>query len=851
MSERDLKVDERARSVLQRLSGSTESLDTSGSYDRNARLAERLQQIEQLFLLHGGQRSGPDTGEILFEWGHLQVLEPLGEGSFGEVYRVYDRALDRDVALKLLKTDHDRPFQSQLFLHEGRQLAMVRHRNVLAVHGAAVHDGRPGLWTDLIDGETAQDDQYRTLLSRQDDALEFIESMTLALQAVHASGLVHGDIKPGNVMRDAAGEWILMDFGASLDYRNADQAPAIASGTPLYMAPEVVLGAASNVTTDIYSMGALFYRVLVGSSPFEVRQWSELKALHESHQQAPRARLADDPNGRIGALIDRMLAIDPALRPDPGQILAEIQAIREAPHRRFRRLALGSIAVVLITGLVATSIGFFRAESALEQAQVEQSNTEAVNRFLQRILVTPSSTGRVRDLTVEDMLLTAANDTESALADQPRAQVSVRRMLAESFNVLDRPELALEQIQLARLTLFENQILMPDLSRRLDLFEIRAAEIEGRHEESLVLIGDFMDRHFEALGDDHPRIRWARLYQITNLITLSRHQEALTILENHFAEMPSPEPLQQNYGYGVLQSWVGVYAGLGRVQDTLARAQGAVDWLRQYPVVHPFNEIDAMFALASALSDANQHERAIEVLKQLLPLIERVYSRDSREYIAVWINLAAYQRESGQVDEAQETMEQGLDLMRRFPGSSTITMELTVQMNLANLINANGDAQRAETMMRENLSRMLTHLGPTHQNTLIQQYNLAELLNDQGRHEEARVMAEQTVASKRETLGPTHQLTLMSMDNLAVALRGLGRGEEAIELHNRALASMIEQLGQDHPNSLLLARNRLATLVSVSPEQIEPREIEAMVQRHEQALGDDHFDTKKARALLY
>jgi serine/threonine protein kinase len=186
MSDARLVANDRARRILQRLAGSAESLDGLENVDKGVRLAEKLHQIEQLFLLHGGQRSGPASDDVLFEWGHLQVLESIGQGSFGEVYRAYDRALDREVALKLLKTDHDRPFQSQLFLHEGRQLAMVRHRNVLAVHGAAVHDGRPGLWTDLIDGETAQDDQYREHLSRPEAALAFIESMAQALQAVHA-----------------------------------------------------------------------------------------------------------------------------------------------------------------------------------------------------------------------------------------------------------------------------------------------------------------------------------------------------------------------------------------------------------------------------------------------------------------------------------------------------------------------------------------------------------------------------------------------------------------------------------------------------------------------------------------
>ncbi|MEE4330151.1 MAG: serine/threonine-protein kinase, partial [Wenzhouxiangella sp.] len=629
MSNAKLMADERARRILQRLAGSSESLAATRSSDDSARLAEKLHQIEQLFLLHGGQRSGPASGDILFEWGHLQVLESIGQGSFGEVYRAYDRALDREVALKLLKTDHDRPFQAQLFLHEGRQLALVRHRNVLAVHGAAVHDGRPGLWTDLIDGKTAQDDEYRDRLSQLEPALAFIESMAQALLAVHSSGLVHGDIKPGNVMRDASGEWILMDFGASLDYRSTEQTPPIASGTPLYMAPEVVLGAAPDTRSDVYSMGAMFYRVLVGSPPFEVQQWSELQALHKNGRQAPRARLENDPLGRVGGLIDRMLSVTPDQRPDPGQILAEIQSIREAPHRRFRRVALISIAAVLVAGLIAASVGFFRAEIALELAEAEQANTEAINQFLASILLTPSSTGRARDFTVEDMLRFAAADTEEALADQPQAQIVVRRVLADSFNVLDNPELALEQIRMARATLAESKLSIPEESRSLELLEIRAAEIEDRHEESLALAESFIDRYQGDLGEDHRQIRWARMYQVTNLSALDRHEQAIALLESHFVDIPSPETAQRDFGYGILQAWVNVYKGLGRFPEAAERAEEALEWLDRYPRARLFHRAYALGNLALALSDVNQQERAIEVYQEALPLLERVFGTGS------------------------------------------------------------------------------------------------------------------------------------------------------------------------------------------------------------------------------
>ncbi len=229
---------------------------------------------------------------------------------------------------------------------------------------------------------------------------------------------------------------------------------------------------------------------------------------------------------------------------------------------------------------------------------------------------------------------------------------------------------------------------------------------------------------------------------------------------------------------------------------------------------------------------------------------ERVHGTGSRNHVGALISLASAQRESGRIPEAQESMEQALDLMRRFPEASTKEIELVVQMNLANLRNAIGEADQAEAMMRRSLVQMTEQWGPVHQLVLTQEYNLAELLSQQGRFDEARQLAEQTLATKRETIGESHPLTLLSMDNLAVALSGLGRGEEALGLHDRALAALSARLGTEHPYVLMIERHRMSTLASFAPEQIQAGDIEALIQRHELALGAEHFDTEKARALL-
>jgi hypothetical protein len=645
MSRSEDRAGDRARRILERLAGSSESLKESAGQLDQSRVANRLHQIEQLFLLHGGERDsriGPDPDNVLFEWGHLQVLQRLGEGSFGNVYRSYDRTLDREVALKLLKTDHGRPFQSQLFLHEARQLALVRHRNVLAVHGAAVHDGRPGLWTDLLDGRTAHDERYRESFGQLDSALDLIESLALALQAVHSAGLVHGDVKPSNIMRDASGEWILMDFGASLDQRRAQGTPAMTSGTPQYMAPEVVLGQPPSAGADLYSMGATLYRVLTGHAPVEVADWNALTAYHDSQRQPASAAGQPGLDRRVGRLIDGLMARMPDERTSLGDVLERVRSIREAPQRRFRLVALASIAALLVLGLTLTSLGFYRAIEARVEAEREQQNTAAVNRFLQRVLATPSTTGQVRDLSVEDMLRRAADDVAPLLRDQAAAQIMVHRVLAESFNTLHLPEMALAQIEVARERLLESGRLMPKIERELDLQVIRAAELEERHEASIALAETFVAAHLDALGDDHMDIRLARKHLVTNRLSLSRQDEADEIMRAYFLDVPEPETAENHFGYEILQSWANLHRMQGRFEESVATAERALDWLDRYPLARPVNRLSGLTTLALSLGHLGQPARAIEVLEEILPIQERMFGAGSGEHLGTLVNICGF-----------------------------------------------------------------------------------------------------------------------------------------------------------------------------------------------------------------
>jgi serine/threonine protein kinase len=279
---------------------------------------EALRIIDDVARMHrGGARASGDAepdAEGERTWGNLLIRGPLGAGAYGEVYRAFDPGLRREVALKLWSA-MGRPRLIEEQLEEGRALARVRHPNVLLVHGADVHDGRVGMWTELLEGVTLQQliDQHGPG-HWGEAALHGIE-LCRALAAVHAIGLVHRDVKASNVMRERGGRIVLMDFGSVSRYLGTETGPVTnMQGSPLSMAPEVLNGAAASPASDVYSLGVLLFQLVAGRHPIEATLISELRAeLARSPLPSLRTLRPDVPS-EFSAVIERALERDPARR---------------------------------------------------------------------------------------------------------------------------------------------------------------------------------------------------------------------------------------------------------------------------------------------------------------------------------------------------------------------------------------------------------------------------------------------------------------------------------------------------------------------------------------------------------
>ncbi len=248
-------------------------------------------------------------------WGGFMLLEELGRGGFGVVHRAWDATLKRDVALKIIDVHRLHGVSEDTVLREGQLMARVRHPNVVAVFSAQRIGAEVGLTMEYIKGRTL------SMLVAEDGPLGAHEAALIgmslcdALTAVHRLGLVHRDLKASNVMREHGGRIVLMDFGAGRELSAAADGRAQVLGTPVYMAPEVMLGNRGTAASDLYSLGVLLYNLVTADYPVRGARLDQIRLAHLSGERVPLAeRRSELPSPFVDA-VEKALSANPDDRP--------------------------------------------------------------------------------------------------------------------------------------------------------------------------------------------------------------------------------------------------------------------------------------------------------------------------------------------------------------------------------------------------------------------------------------------------------------------------------------------------------------------------------------------------------
>ncbi|MCU1375801.1 MAG: serine/threonine protein kinase, partial [Actinomycetia bacterium] len=254
--------------------------------------------------------------------GRYEVGARIGSGGMGEVRRGVDRRLGRDVAIKFLRPDlAEQPAVRGRFEHEAQVAARLSHASAVTVFDSGEDDGVPYLVMECLPGRTLADALSEGPLP-EDQVRELAVDLLGALGAAHALGIVHRDVKPGNILFTNEGRVKLADFGIAKSADLVDQTMAgQLVGTPAYLAPERLRGEEASPSTDLYSLGVVLYEALVGRKPFVGDTPIALAYAIDNSSPPPVQAQLPAIDAVLGEAIHRALAKDPAVRfPDAGSM---------------------------------------------------------------------------------------------------------------------------------------------------------------------------------------------------------------------------------------------------------------------------------------------------------------------------------------------------------------------------------------------------------------------------------------------------------------------------------------------------------------------------------------------------
>ena len=300
--------------------------------------------------------------------GNFRVIEKLGEGGMGVVYKAIDVHLDRPVAIKMLSADLARnPELVERFRSEARAQANLNHVNLATLYAFLVHEGNAFMVMEFVEGETLEQMIVRRGPIAPEDAIPWFKQALLGIGAAHRIGIVHRDIKPSNLMLNRQGIVKVMDFGiAKVVGTRGMTRTGTQLGTVAYMAPEQIQNRPIDVRTDIYSLGITLYQMLSGHVPFESDSDFQIMNDHLSTAPPPLTRMYPYAPVQYQNVVMKALEKSPDLRfqtveefgaalEHPETVPASIGAVPVSPGVRPTVVEIPGPAMIAGTAALATT----------------------------------------------------------------------------------------------------------------------------------------------------------------------------------------------------------------------------------------------------------------------------------------------------------------------------------------------------------------------------------------------------------------------------------------------------------------------------------------------------------------
>ncbi len=809
----------------------------------------------------GGQERVLAAGSYV---GRYLVLEQLGRGGMGVVYKAYDPELDRRIALKLLRVQ--RRSQSKAtrardrLMREAKALAQLSHPNVVSAYDVGTHEQDVFVAMELVEGKTFK----QWLAEAKPGPRQILQVMVDAgrgIAAAHRAGLVHRDIKSDNIVIGDDARVRVLDFGlaraASLGELRADssrtpspedQAPAEASmagsilttpmtlagavmGTPGYMAPEQYLGLEVDEQSDQYGFCVTLYEALVGRRPHQAMTYRELKTKVTTETVSMPA------TAKVPAWLRRILLRGLSLaKEDRYPSMADLlHQLSRDPRLVWRRASL----MVLVLLLLGTSLAAVWGWQA-KKSQICRSGAErlvgvwdpSVHDAVQAAF---TGTGRAYAgdtfQRVAKILSQRADDwvamrTEACEATHLRGEQS-ERLLDLRMTCLDRRLGQMRALTRLFAERADDKVVEKAIPAAFGLSDLAGCADTEALTAAVAPPSDPAVR--KKLAGLRARLDEARALQKAGKFAAGRDLAVAVLAEADRIDY-APLTAEACYRLGTLQSETGenqqaeenLYRALDSAElarDDHLRAQAASN------LIHVLGYRQARYQAALAISPlARSAARRVGAAPRLMASI------NNNEGLALW-----YQ---GKYQQARVLFERSLVLFEGELGAGHPEVAKTLN-NIGLVLVRQGKFDVAEGIFQRALAIWELTLGDAHPMLAKTLNNLGLTLNKQGKPG-ALELYQRAIAIWEGAFGPRHPDLALSLNNIGLLLKGQGKHDEATGYFERAIDIWQESLGPDHPN-VAIALNNLGEILSSQKQYAQARtQFERALVIFEKKLGPDH-----------
>ena len=729
--------------------------------------------------------------------GPYRLIQKAGEGGMGEVWHAEQtEPIRRRVALKIIKQGMDTRQIIARFEQERQALALMNHPCVAKVFDAgSTPEGRPYFVMEYVQGLPITEHCDRHRLTTE-ERLELFVQVCEGVQHAHHKAIIHRDLKPSNVlvtMEEGKATPKIIDFGVAkataqpLTEKSLFTELGVLIGTPEYMSPEQADLTAQDIDTrtDVYSLGAILYELLVGALPFDSKELRQ--AGFDGIRRRIREQEPSRPSARLGALggeattesarrrrvdartLRRQLSGDldwitmKALEKDrqrrygsPAELAADIArhlthqpvaagppsaAYRAGKFVRRHRFGVAATTVGVIALLVfATAMGLQLRRTARERQRAEQ-----VSRFLTSLFssANPRMTAG-KEVSLRQVLDQGAARIDTELAGEPEIQASLLHTIGGVYLALglyDNAEPLLTRAMELRQRLLGHD--HPDTLRSETSMAL-LYQRQGRHVSEQTMHQDVLERRRRVLGEDHPDTLWSMHNVAASMMQQGRYAEA--------------ESLHREV--------------LGRRRRALGED-------------HP-DTLSSMTGVANSLSYQGRYAEAEPLYREVLEKRRRILGEDHPDTLSSMESWANDSYRFGKFAEVEPIFREVLEKRRRILGEDHPDT-LRSMGAVANCLVHEGHYAEAEPLFREALDKSRRVLGEDHRRTLGRKADLARNVGYQGNYVEAGLLFQEVLETQRRFLGEDHPDLGDTMYDIACLASLRGDRAKAIDWLNQAV----------------------------------------------------------------